>query len=68
MNETHIHTAVINDEEQYSVWPLHLPLPAGWYAVGDPGSRDSCLKYVEQVWTDMRPASLRTAMAEDEAR
>lgn len=60
------YTAVVNDEEQFSIWPLHLPLPAGWRTVGEPGRKEDCLEYIERVWTDMRPASLRAAMAKDE--
>ncbi len=56
--------AVRNDEDQYSVWPAARPLPAGWYPEGEPGSRDACLAYIESVWTDMRPRSLRERMAD----
>jgi MbtH protein len=55
---------VVNVEEQYSLWPQGRELPAGWSAVGKPGSKEECLQYVEQVWTDMRPLSLRKKMAE----
>lgn len=56
---------VINDEEQYSIWPTYKPIPAGWHAVaGQRGSKAACLGYIEVTWTDMRPASLRKAMAE----
>ena len=50
---------VRNDEEQYSVWPADRDLPPGWSATGFSGSRDECLAHVDQVWTDMRPASVR---------
>jgi MbtH protein len=50
---------VRNDEEQYSVWPADRDLPPGWSATGFAGGRDECLAHVEQVWTDMRPASVR---------
>lgn len=53
---------VINHEEQYSVWAVGRPIPAGWSAVGAPRSREECLAYIEEVWTDMRPISLRKAM------
>lgn len=53
---------VINDEEQYSVWPAHREPPAGWRAVGEPGSRAACLSRIESLWTDMRPRSLREHM------
>lgn len=54
-----VYTVVINHEEQYSLWPSQKTLPAGWRAVGKEGARSDCLKYIDEVWTDMRPASLR---------
>ncbi|MGI5426019.1 MbtH family protein [Streptomyces sp. CA-179760] len=54
---------VINEEEQYSIWPSVRELPAGWTAVGEPRSRDDCLDHIERVWTDMRPKSVRQALA-----
>ena len=62
---------VINDEEQYSIWPTYRDLPSGWYTVGKNGSEQACLDYIETVWTDMRPRSLREFMqqqAEQEAK
>jgi MbtH protein len=53
---------LINDEEQYSLWPGSADIPAGWSAVGETGSRQACLDYIEAHWTDMRPRSLREAM------
>lgn len=53
---------VINDEEQYSIWPAYKPLPAGWRAEGTEGSKADCLAHIERVWTDMRPLSLRKAL------
>jgi MbtH protein len=53
---------VINDEEQYSIWAVGRPIPLGWSAVGVTGSKAECLAYIEEVWTDMRPMSLRKAM------
>lgn len=50
---------VVNHEEQYSIWPDHKDVPEGWVAVGPDGSKDTCLDYIERVWTDMRPRSLR---------
>nr|WP_297534230.1 MULTISPECIES: MbtH family protein [unclassified Nitrobacter] len=55
---------VINDEEQYSIWPTFKDVPAGWKEVGKTGSKKECLDYIEQVWTDMRPLSLRKFMDE----
>jgi MbtH protein len=54
---------VVNHEEQYSLWPAFKEIPAGWTATGTRGSRQTCLDWIEQVWTDMRPKSLREAMA-----
>jgi MbtH protein len=54
---------VVNDEEQYSIWAVQLACPSGWHMAGVRGSRDACLAHIEQVWTDMRPKSLRDHMA-----
>ncbi|MYR83402.1 MbtH family NRPS accessory protein [Streptomyces sp. SID685] len=53
-----------NDEGQHSLWPDFAPVPAGWDSVHGPDDRDSCLRYVEENWTDMRPNSLVRAMEE----
>jgi MbtH protein len=53
---------VVNDEEQYSIWPAERVLPPGWRTGGPVGSREACLAYIETVWTDMRPLSLRRHM------
>ena len=50
---------VVNHEEQYSIWPVERETPAGWKSVGKEGSKKECLDYIEEVWTDMRPLSLR---------
>ena len=50
---------VINHEGQYSLWPADREAPNGWRQAGKTGSKDECLAYVEAVWTDMRPLSLR---------
>ncbi len=55
---------VLNDEEQYSIWPADRELPAGWREEGRRGTREECLSHIEEVWTDMRPASVRRAMGE----
>lgn len=52
---------VVNHEEQYSVWPVDRPVPAGWREEGFTGTRDGCLAHVDEVWTDMRPLSCRPA-------
>ena len=53
---------VVNHEEQYSIWPDYKDLPAGWRAVGKQGAKEVCLAHIREVWTDMRPLSLRRAM------
>jgi MbtH protein len=59
--DTTIYRVVVNQEEQYSIWPSTKNLPLGWKDVGKQGSRAECLAYIEEVWTDMRPLSLRKA-------
>jgi MbtH protein len=61
MTETS-YKVVLNDEEQYSLWEADRPNPPGWRDEGFTGSREACLAHVDQVWTDMRPRSLRVAM------
>ena len=58
---------LVNDEDQHSLWPTFAEVPQGWRVVFGEESRKACLEYVEQNWTDMRPKSLREAMAADEA-
>jgi MbtH protein len=58
---------VVNHEEQYSIWPDYKALPEGWRAEGKTGTKDECLAHIEAVWTDMRPLSLREAMARHDA-
>jgi len=53
---------LINEEEQYSIWPQKKQTPAGWTEVGCSGSKAEVSKYIDEHWTDMRPASLRKAM------
>lgn len=53
---------VRNDEEQYALWPDGRDIPPGWYPDGFRGTEQECMDHVDQVWTDMRPASLRRAM------
>jgi MbtH protein len=62
MNEDARFEVLRNDEEQYSLWPSGLQVPAGWQKVGKEGSREECSSYVDEVWTDMRPRSLREQM------
>ena len=53
------YVVVVNHEEQYSIWPDYKEIPAGWKSVGKQGPKAECLAYIKEVWTDMRPASLR---------
>lgn len=53
--------AVINSEDQYSIWPADRENPPGWHDAGFAGTREECLAWIAEVWTDMRPRSLRTA-------
>jgi MbtH protein len=52
---------LINDEEQYSLWSGSIPVPAGWRVVHGPAGKQACLDYVDDVWTDLTPRSVRLA-------
>lgn len=54
---------VVNDEEQYSIWFADRALPAGWTAAGKDGTKDECLAYIDEVWTDLTPRSVRAQPA-----
>jgi len=60
-NTQEIFQVVINLEEQYSIWSVKKEIPYGWSAVGKSGTKDECLLYIKEVWTDMRPRSLKEA-------
>jgi MbtH protein len=62
MNRDEAYLVVVNHEEQYSIWPAHKDIPAGWTRTGPTGTREECLAHIKEVWTDMRPRSLREAM------
>jgi MbtH protein len=57
-----VYHVVRNHEEQYSVWPDGKELPAGWDKLEISGTKDTCLDYIERVWTDIRPLSLRKSL------
>jgi MbtH protein len=59
-----VFVAVVNHEEQYSIWPAERVLPPGWLEAGKRGTKEECLSYIKDVWTDMRPLSLRKQMAQ----
>jgi MbtH protein len=61
-DDSAIYKVVINQEEQYSIWPMHRDNPLGWQDAGKSGSKKECLEYIKQVWVDMRPLSLRKKM------
>jgi MbtH protein len=60
-------TVVINDEEQYALFPEELDVPGGWREAGFSGTETECMKYVDEVWVDMRPKSLRDAMTANQS-
>jgi MbtH protein len=59
---TTAYRVVVNHEEQYSIWPQGREIPAGWREAGRNGTKAECLAYINGVWTDMRPLSLRQRM------
>ena len=61
-----IYKVVMNHEEQYSIWPIDKVIPNGWREAGKSGVKAECLAYINEVWTDMRPLSLRKKMEETE--
>ena len=69
-DENGLFLVLVNDEEQYSLWPVFAKVPAGWtvrFGGPDGTDRDSALRYVDENWTDMRPKSLRDRMNRDTA-
>ncbi len=62
--DNRIYKVVLNDEQQYSIWPADMPNALGWYDEGVKGPKAECLAHIDKVWTDMRPLSLRQKMQE----
>ncbi|MEO8075311.1 MAG: MbtH family protein [Acidobacteriota bacterium] len=62
--DTTVYKVVVNHEEQYSIWPADRENALGWKDAGKSGPKAECLAYIKEVWTDMRPRSLREKMAE----
>ena len=60
--DTTVYKVVLNHEEQYSIWPADRENALGWRDEGKTGSKQECLDYINEVWTDMRPKSLREKM------
>lgn len=63
--DTRTYKVVVNHEEQYSIWLAYKPNPPGWKDVGKTGQKQECLSYIKEIWTDLRPLSLRQAMESD---
>lgn len=61
-----LYMVVVNHEEQYSIWPAEREIPLGWTDTGFHGPKPECLQHIAEVWTDMRPKSLRDKMKEME--
>jgi MbtH protein len=59
-----MYRVVVNHEEQYSIWPFGREMPLGWRDAGKSGGKSECLAHIKEVWTDMRPLSLRKRMEE----
>lgn len=62
--DTTVYKVVVNHEEQYSIWPSYRENPLGWRDEGKTGLKAECLAHIAEVWTDMRPLSLRKWMEE----
>jgi len=63
-----VYKVVLNHEEQYSIWPADRENPPGWRDAGKSGLKQECLDHIKEVWTDMRPLSLRKRMDESARR
>ncbi|MGH6989034.1 MAG: MbtH family protein [Stellaceae bacterium] len=61
------HIVLINHEEQYSLWVAEMDIPDGWHQIWGPDTKEACMAWVDEVWTDMRPLSLRKAMEAEKA-
>lgn len=61
--QTDLHVVLTNDEGQYSLWPGRKEVPRGWSRTGKEGSKAECLKYVDEVWLDITPLSVRKNVA-----
>lgn len=61
-DDLRIYRVVVNHEEQYSIWPVDKQSPLGWADAGKSGPKRECLEYIKEIWTDMRPLSLRQKM------
>jgi MbtH protein len=62
--DTTLYQVVINENEQYSLLPAARAVPQGWKAAGKQGTKSECLDYIHEIWSDMRPRTLRDSMDE----
>jgi MbtH protein len=62
-----IYIVLVNEEEQYSLWLSHKDIPTGWTNVGFSGTKGECMEYVDKIWTDITPLSVRKRLAEQRA-
>ena len=69
MDDDHFeYQVLVNHEEQYSLWPTFKEIPNGWRQVGPIGTKEGCLAYVEEVWKDITPLSVRRQLEEGKAK
>ena len=61
------YAVVVNHEEQYSIWPTFKNIPKGWQEAGTRGTKQECLDFIESVWLDITPKSVREAIAKQRA-
>ena len=64
-NENGSFFVLVNEEGQYSLWPSHIDVPAGWNVTGPQGKRSECVAWIDEHWTDMRPLSLVRQVQDD---
>ncbi|MEV6931504.1 MbtH family NRPS accessory protein [Dactylosporangium sp. NPDC051485] len=65
MSTSELFAVVVNDEEQHSLWPADADPPAGWRPSGFTGTKDECVAHIDEVWTDIRPLSLRRRLVHE---
>lgn len=65
--DTTLYKVVVNHEEQYSIYFADRPLPVGWREAGKTGTKEECLAFIKETWTDMRPLSVRQKMDQTSA-
>jgi MbtH protein len=65
MDDDITYQVLVNGEGQYSLWPADKEVPAGWEPDGTVGTKEECTAHVDEVWTDMRPRSLREQMSQN---